>query len=94
MVEAHRVGDPELSVYQFQLACTILRCVGQIFGTYLAHSMNNLPPLNGAPEVHPLHSIINGAGVKLESGIFGAPIDWFKDPTCGDPQVKFIPLLN
>jgi len=93
MVEAHRTGNPELSVYQVQLACTILRCMGQIFWEYLTYSMNNLPPVNGAT---PFQDMIERAGVKLESGIFGSHIDWYKNPDLGlnDPQVRDYPSFE
>lgn len=83
MVEAHRTGNAELSVYQFQLACTTLRCVGQIFSEYLVHCMYNGHSFDGATEVSDMMKV---AGQNLESGIFGSPIDWFKDPSRGDPQ--------
>jgi len=94
MVGAQARNSLDLNVYQIQLACTILRCAGEIFVQYLAHEMCNLTPLNGAAQVCPFRSVIEGAGVKLESGIFGSEISWFKDPSLSDPQVKLIPLLN
>ena len=94
MVRAREEATLDLNLYQFQLACTILRYVGQIFGKYLAHTMCNLPPLNRATQGCPFRAVIEGAGVKLESGIFGSHIDWFEDLSRGgSPQVKFIPLL-
>ena len=56
--------------------------------------MCNLPPLNGATQGCPFRAVIEGAGVKLESGVFGSHIDWFKDLNrCDGTQVKFITLL-
>ncbi|KAF8457215.1 hypothetical protein BGX38DRAFT_1159834, partial [Terfezia claveryi] len=86
MVEAQKTGNTGLSVYQFQLACTILRCVGQIFCRYLIHCMHNEHPFNGPTEVSLFDDVMRVAGENLESGVFGSPINWYKDPSCDDPQ--------
>ncbi|KAF8457213.1 hypothetical protein BGX38DRAFT_1159787 [Terfezia claveryi] len=73
MVEAQKTGNTGLSVYQFQLACTILRCVGQIFCRYLIHCMHNEHPFNDPTEVSLFDDVMRVAGQNLESGVFGSP---------------------
>lgn len=99
-MEASLTQNPDLMAYQFQLACTILRLIGQIFCVFLKNHMNVLPPIksmidNTTIDLNlKLDPVTEKIGVIFESMMFGSQIDWLRDPTRADNcnQVRFIPL--